>query len=417
MAFFMERIYVLFVALCLGCPVAAQIIDFPDPYFKSRLFDYGVAKDANQNIIVLDTNADGEVSTEEAQNVFYLNVTGISNTNLISSLEGIGYFTNLKELRCYGNLIQNLDLSGLANLEKVLCQNNLIESIDLSQTNVSFLNAESNRIASLSDLIFNDYFGFDATIALGYNLLTSVDASDLPQMVSVLNLSNNQLTHLNLSGLNWLTKLFCANNQLTQIDTSTLTFLSYLSCGNNPITALDVSQNSYLDYLYCRNCLITSLDLSHRPVPDFDVRSNSLISLNIENGDYDGDGLYTTIPGSPNLESVCVDAYEGEIIQNWITLANVSTNCTLTSGCNLATDEFKVSGFTVSPNPAADILTVHGQSDDEIEAIEIYNLLGQQVQTHLNPSEMIDISELQSGVYLLRIATAKGMANQKFVKK
>lgn len=412
----MKKMYFLCIAFCLGFPVQAQIINFPDAAFKSRLFDYGASKDATQTIIDIDANADGEVSTDEAQDVFYLNVTGISNENLISSLEGIGYFTNLKELRCYGNLIENLDLSGLANLEKVLCQNNRIQSIDLSQTSVVVLNAASNQIDSLSDISFIDQGGFD-TLILSYNWLTSIDASGLPQMVSILDFSNNQVAHVDLSGINWLAKLFCANNQLTQIDTSALTFLNYLSCGNNQITTLDVSQNSYLNYLYCRNNPITSLDLSHHPVADFDVRSNSLISLNIENGDYDGDGLYTTIPGSPNLEYVCVDAYEGEIIQNWLTLANVSTNCILTSGCNLSRSEFNADRFSVSPNPATDFLNIHSKSDDVIDSIAIYNVLGALVQTQLNPSETIDVSHLKSGVYLLRIATAKGIANNKFVKK
>jgi len=412
----MKKIYLLFIAFCFGFAVEAQIINFPDAHFKARLFDYGAAKDANQTIMDIDVNADGEVSTDEAQNVFYLNVTGISNANLISSLEGIGFFANLKELRCYGNLIENLDLSGLANLNKVFCQNNRIESIDLSQTSVVVLNAGSNRIASLSDISFNDQDGFD-TLILSYNWLTSIDALYLPHMVSTLDFSNNQVAHVNLSGINWLTKLLCANNQLTHIDTSTQTFLNYLSCGNNQITTLDLSQNSYLDYLYCRNNLMSSLDLSHHPVSDFDVRSNSLISLNIENGDYDGDGLYTTIPGSPNLEYVCVDAYEGEIIQNWLTLANVSTNCILTSGCNLATAAFDISGFTVSPNPAADFLNIHSKSDVIIDAVAIYNILGELVQIHLNPIETIDVSDLKSGVYLLRIATANGIVNNKFVKK
>jgi hypothetical protein len=411
----MKKYYLLLAVFCCGFVANAQIIDFPDPNFKSRLFGYGAAKDANQTTIAIDADADGEVSTDEALSVYYLNVSGISDTHLISNLEGIAYFTNLKELRCNGNLIQSLDLSGLANLDKVFCQDNRIESLNVSNTNLVFLNAGSNRIASLSDISFNEG-GLD-TLILSYNLLTSIDASDLPDTIWTLNFSNNQVTDVNLTGINWLTKVFCAYNQLTHIDTSGLTYLNYLSCGNNQLTTFDFMQNEYLEYLYCTNNLITSLDLSYRSIADFNLRGNNLVYLNIENGGYDAENLYDNIPNIPTLEHVCLDSFEIDDIQNWITFANINTNCTLSTGCNLSRAEFDVSPFTVSPNPAEGVLNIHSKSDMTIDAVEIYNVLGALVQTNESPGETINVSNLKSGMYLLRIVTAKGISNSKFIKK
>ena len=71
----------------------------------------------------------------------------------------------------------------------------------------------------------------------------------------------------------------------------------------------------------------------------------------------------------------------------------------------------------VSPNPANDVVTV--QSSFKIREIEIHNTLGQVVLRKEGSQniETIDVSNLQSGVYVVRIKTQRGFANKKLIIK
>ncbi|MEE1272150.1 MAG: T9SS type A sorting domain-containing protein [Bacteroidales bacterium] len=69
----------------------------------------------------------------------------------------------------------------------------------------------------------------------------------------------------------------------------------------------------------------------------------------------------------------------------------------------------------VSPNPASDIVTV--QSSFKVREIEIHNALGQVVLRKEGSQniETIDVSNLQSGAYIVRIKTQRGFANKKIL--
>jgi hypothetical protein len=69
----------------------------------------------------------------------------------------------------------------------------------------------------------------------------------------------------------------------------------------------------------------------------------------------------------------------------------------------------------VYPNPAKDIVTI--QSSFKVKEIEIHNALGQVVlRKEGNQNiETIDVSNLQSGAYIVRIKTQRGFANKKIL--
>ncbi len=71
----------------------------------------------------------------------------------------------------------------------------------------------------------------------------------------------------------------------------------------------------------------------------------------------------------------------------------------------------------VYPNPANDIVTV--QSSFKIREIEIHNSLGQVVLRKEGSQniETLDVSILESGVYVVRIKTQRGFANKKLIIK
>ena len=80
--------------------------------------------------------------------------------------------------------------------------------------------------------------------------------------LQVLDVSENQLTELDLSQNKALTALSCSGNRLTELDVSTYTALYKLECDSNLLSKLDVSKNSYLTILDCSHNLLANLDVS-----------------------------------------------------------------------------------------------------------------------------------------------------------
>ena len=69
------------------------------------------------------------------------------------------------------------------------------------------------------------------------------------------------------------------------------------------------------------------------------------------------------------------------------------------------------------PNPAKNVLNIQAKQDVAVNSIEIYNQLGQIVMAITNFETKIDVTDLASGTYFVKINTEKGSANSKFVKE
>ncbi len=82
--------------------------------------------------------------------------------------------------------------------------------------------------------------------------------------------------------------------------------------------------------------------------------------------------------------------------------------------------EINITDFTANlnifPNPATDLVYINCE---EKAIVEIINMQGQIVatKTHADRNSSIDVSELRSGVYTLRVKTEKGIVTKKFVKQ
>ena len=104
----------------------------------------------------------------------------------------------------------------------------------------------------------------------------------------------------------------------------------------------------------------------------------------------DGDGFY--------LDLIDVNS-DNAIASNWIASSNLALNT------NSFNNEV---GFTVYPNPTEEKLMIN--SDQTIQKITIFNLLGQQIKTfQVNfKSGKINISELSKGIYFLNLKFKNG---------
>jgi hypothetical protein len=83
----------------------------------------------------------------------------------------------------------------------------------------------------------------------------------------------------------------------------------------------------------------------------------------------------------------------------------------------LATDSFFKSNFAVSPNPASDVLNIANNSTSTITSIQITDMNGRTVKEVNGMVEQINISELNAGVYFLKINSNQGTGTSKIIKR
>ena len=98
----------------------------------------------------------------------------------------------------------------------------------------------------------------------GYNGSKISDLTGIKYFTSItyLDVSNNTLTELNLSGLSELTNIKCYRNQLLSLDVTDCINLTELLCYENALTSIDVSKSTKLVTLWIYKNQLTELDLS-----------------------------------------------------------------------------------------------------------------------------------------------------------
>jgi hypothetical protein len=98
----------------------------------------------------------------------------------------------------------------------------------------------------------------------------------------------------------------------------------------------------------------------------------------------------------------------------------IVTNSFTTTITALATQDFDFGNyFTAYPSPARNSLTLETKAGINVKTLNIYDVLGQIVIAMPNPESVanIDVSDLKTGTYFIKVTTNKGTANKKFIKK
>ncbi len=462
----------LFLIFLITAGGFAQTINIPDPNFKAALLHYGttaVNTDGDNYGADADTNNDGEIQVSEALLVTGLNLysNSIEETNNIISMEGIQYFTNLKNLNCFGNSIGSLDISMLASLEYLNCANNQISSLHingLSQLkevqcqsnnlslldltgvdNLEILYAQENQLSTLSFasipsvkklwLAYNEFPIIDVTmlselelLICNNNQLSQLNVAGLENLTG-LEASNNSIASLDLSGINQLNDISISNNLLSSIDLSPVTMLNYLDVGDNPLTAINLSELSNLQYLRINNTLVNSIDCSHTAVMQLSCKNNpNLTSVNIRNNvlSYNDENMLwfsLLFENLPSLQSVCVDDGEQDSIipgNFYNAFGNVAvhtgSNCDIEIQMGIA--ENNSEKFMIYPNPAANTVQIENKNSLEEFSLTIVSVTGIMVKKsdHVKPGTPIDISALANGTYFLKIENGILSDVQKLIK-
>ncbi|SHJ15349.1 DUF7619 domain-containing protein [Flavobacterium terrae] len=98
----------------------------------------------------------------------------------------------------------------------------------------------------------------------------------------------------------------------------------------------------------------------------------------------------------------------------------IVTNTATTTIQALSRQDFEFSNyFKLFPNPVSSTLNIETKDSIQISSINIYNTLGQLVLVVPNAQnlKMVDVSNLSSGNYFIKINSDKGTSNTKFIKQ
>ena len=213
---------VLSAALIIGCipmtaiadtSVAINATNFPDATFREYIkseFD----------------NGDNVLSAEEIANVTEIHMSG---EDTLTSLEGIKFFTNLKELYCYNfntKNLKSLDVSGMTSLEHLDCAPSGVATLNVSGcTNLKTLYCYETDITTLNLSGFTNLEHLSCYCCL--------------------------LTSLNVSGCSNLEELYCYDNNISCLNLRGTENLSELDVSANPVKNIYIGDSPSLceDYL------------------------------------------------------------------------------------------------------------------------------------------------------------------------
>jgi len=91
-------------------------------------------------------------------------------------------------------------------------------------------------------------------------------------------------------------------------------------------------------------------------------------------------------------------------------------NVSLVEGTNVSVSTNRADAVKIYPNPAVNNLYISSKS--EIRKVVIYNVVGKQVKEYSNVLQSVNVSDLKSGVYMIKTTDANGKSvTSKFMKR
>jgi hypothetical protein len=252
----------LYLLLMVSGVVSAQIINIPDPVFKSILLSSSTTNNVAVNstgvYFKIDANMDGEIQESEASAVWGLNLPAGSG---VTSLQGISAFPNLRKLNCSLQQLTLLDVSMLTYLEELNCANNyILEALQLpSSTNLKKINCSNNSLDVLT-----------------------IPSAAVP-VIKELDCSNNFITALDISAFVSIERLICTDNLITNLlDFTNIHTIKQVYCDFNDIPELIIADKLNLTALYCAANQLQELELGFMPaLTTLSCGMNELEQLNI----------------------------------------------------------------------------------------------------------------------------------------
>ena len=351
-------------------------------------------------------------------------------TNLLSKVD-LSQLPALKQLGVAMNQLTELDLTHNVALQALDCQVNMLRELHIAHlTQLKELHCSRNKISTLpiADLTQLE------KLYCADNKLTTLDISKLNNLTEI-NCSNNELSTLDLKGKKALTELYAFTNQFTQLDLSEAKALETISIGDNQLSQLALVDMGQLESLSAPFNTLSQLTLTDCPnLGAVSVFANRLASislancpkltiLEINNNRFtDPLPLVESLPTHPDLQDNAgyivflnsaeySDFPEGNVKSDaFITAANKKGWVVLNGETPLTTHISEVTPATdgqIIPTDHEGCYEIVGASP---ALWQVYTAEGLLVATsrQAHADNVIDLSQLPHGVYLVRLITHDG---------
>ena len=282
----------------------------------------------------------------------------------------------------------------------------------VSTANIETIDALNINNLNIADLTGIEDFTSLVKLWCNFNQLITLNLSNNTEL-NELECRNNQLTSLMLSPSNKLIWLTCYSNQLSTLDLRQNTSLQSLSASNNQLINIDLGYNSALETINVSSNQLVSLDVTQNTALRFlYCNDNPMTSLDVKNGNNTIISFFYAV-NNPNLTCINVDdaVYS---TSNW---TEIDAHHYFDENCPaLSIDQFESPILSIYPNPVIDLLTFDLNKTVNYSLI---NLNGQILKKgELNQKEnILNVSDLSTGLYFLKISTDKGGVTKKLIKQ
>lgn len=268
--------------------------------------------------------------------------------------------------------------------------------------------------------------------------LLTADASTITDLTIISPEVNNEIQYIsNLTGLEAfvnLENLTVNSTMATTLNVSGFPFLKRLNCVDNMLTSLDVSNNPLLEYLNITSAgdvypmnEIRSIDLSNNPNINQLIAIGSFITINLRNGNNNPNmniNISAMVMSNEDFINghTCIEvddataAVNNEAPYSGWTVRHQNQSYLFVASCMAGTEDHVQKRLTIYPNPASNILHISQQGTSAIDSVVLFDISGRQVREFTNISEEgISVSNLERGIYLLKIGIGKEIQNRKII--
>ena len=404
--------------------------------------------DISQNValIQLEVNNNSLVNVNLKGNTNNIDYLELSNNPLLSCIEvdDIDFAENGSHSRWFKDNFASYSITpcnAYTVIPDAAFEQSLIDkSIDSGVVNGKVLTSALSAVTnlSISNTNISDFSGLEDFTELntlelhGNDNLTNVDFSKNTKL-QYLYVDGNKLANLDVTKNVELIDLSFKNNAIKAIDVSKNAALEFLNCSENLLTILDVSNNPELKNLNCYSNQLVTLDLSQNTqLTNINCQNNNLKSVNLKNGN--NTNLETAIVTRSAKNNAVMypigvfgfQANDPELVvlvdnkvysdDNWMSYKDASA--VYLENISLGTGDNNFETLSIAPNPTSGELYINNIALDKVIVI---TLLGNVVKTinfkDENTSNVVDLSDLTAGLYLVKLSSNGSEKTVKVLKK
>ena len=279
----------------------------------------------------------------------------------------------------------------------------------------NFTIEDTENLENLEGLNSLEYTGQDFHITNNHGLSDFTGLENLQVIGGNLNIYENE-SMLNLAGLETLSEIF---DNLWIIGNTNLVNFAGLDGLAAIGQTISITSNSSLTSILALSSLVAIGDAIYIDNNDNlsslagldNIDPNSILNLLIISNDI----LYTC-----DVESICgyLENPNG-IIEIYSNASGCDSQEEVQEACDEITVEEVIfsNNISIFPNPADDILTIKSVPANKIKEVKFYNQLGKRVLQVFPLYNVIDVSNLAQGMYLIEVEFTNSIIRKKLIIK